>query len=202
MVSNMTVNPDPERGAKLEAAEIAEAAAGYVELLTDLDELVNTDTAFQVGGWIEQAKKLAVAQPGTDCTPALHFTRGEIADCAHFYEWNARVQITSWDPTPKGAAAPGRETIDYASKHWAGIAACIAQHARARIRAISVYHSRYGPCFSCCHWNVNETASHYCPRVDQGLLRGAGCTGGESRGGSCEGRPSPTRPIDSEQGQG
>ena len=60
----------------------------------------------------------------------------------------------------------------------------------------------YGPCFSCCHWNVNGTASHYCHRVDQGLLRGAGRTGGESRGGSCEGRPSPTRPIDSEQGQG
>ena len=144
-----------------QAAEIAEAAAGYVELLTDLDELVNTDTAFQVGGWIEQAKKLAVAQPGTDCTPALHFTRSEIADCAHFYEWNARVQITSWDPTPKGAAAPGRETIDYASKHWAGIAACsVYCPARAHVFVpfLSVYHSRYGPCFSCCHWNVNETA--------------------------------------------
>ena len=132
----MTVNPDPERGAKMDAAAITHAAAGYVELLTDLDELVNTDTAFQVGGWIAQAKKLAAAQPGTDCAPAAHFSRGEIADCAHFYEWNARVQITSWDPTPKGAAAPGRETVVYASKHCAGIASAFFSLSYAHLLSI------------------------------------------------------------------
>jgi len=46
----------------------------------------------QVGGWIEQAKALAKQQPGTDCV-AKGFP--EIKDCEHFYEWNARVQITT-----------------------------------------------------------------------------------------------------------
>ena len=45
----------------------------------------------------------------------------EIKSCVHFYEWNARVQITTWDPTPADAAAPGKETVDYASKHWSGL---------------------------------------------------------------------------------
>lgn len=30
-------------------------------------------------------------------------------------------QITTWDPTPAGAEKPGKETVDYASKHWSGL---------------------------------------------------------------------------------
>jgi hypothetical protein len=45
-----------------------------------------------VGGWIEQARQLAKSQPGSDCV-AKNF-HAEIADCAHFYEWNARVQVS------------------------------------------------------------------------------------------------------------
>lgn len=72
-----------------------------------------------MGGWIAQAKKLAQDQGGVDCN-AKNFER-EITTCEHFYEWNARVQITTWDPTPRGAAKPGKETVDYASKHWSGL---------------------------------------------------------------------------------
>lgn len=90
-----------------------------VDLLLDLDELVGTDSAFQVGGWIAQSKKLANEQGGADCM-AKNFAE-EIKSCEHFYEWNARVQITTWDPTPAGAAKPGKETVDYASKHWSGL---------------------------------------------------------------------------------
>lgn len=98
---------------------LATTSTAYVDLLLDLDELVATDSAFQVGGWIAQAKKLAKAQGGKDCE-AKGFTR-EIKNCEHFYEWNARVQITTWDPTPAGAEKPGKETVDYASKHWSGL---------------------------------------------------------------------------------
>jgi alpha-N-acetylglucosaminidase len=98
---------------------LTDTATSYVDLLLDMDELVATDSAFGVGGWIAQAKKLAKAQGGADCI-AEHFT-AEIQNCGHFYEWNARVQITTWDPTPKGAKAPGKETVDYASKHWSGL---------------------------------------------------------------------------------
>ena len=98
---------------------LSATTASYVDLLLDLDELVATDTAFSVGGWIEQAKKLAKEQGGDDCL-AKDFTK-QIKNCDHFYEWNARVQITTWDPTPLGAAKPGKETVDYASKHWSGL---------------------------------------------------------------------------------
>ena len=39
----------------------------------------------------------------------------------YFHIYARNVQITTWDPTPKGSAKPGRETVDYASKHWAGL---------------------------------------------------------------------------------
>ena len=29
--------------------------------------------------------------------------------------------LSAGDPTPKDAAKPGKETVDYASKHWAGL---------------------------------------------------------------------------------
>ena len=61
----------------------------------------------KVGGWIEQAKALAAQQPGTDCV-AKGFP--EITSCEHFYEWNAKVQITTWDPTTKDAKHPGSST--------------------------------------------------------------------------------------------
>lgn len=70
--------------APIDAAAVNTAAAAYVSLLEDLDTLVGTDSAFQVGGWLEQAKQLAAAQPGQDCI-AKGFP--EITDCTHFYEW-------------------------------------------------------------------------------------------------------------------
>ncbi len=55
-----------------------------------------------------------------------------IAPCSHspplpspsrqdFYEWNARVQLTTWIPTPPGAAKKPSGPDDYASKHWSGL---------------------------------------------------------------------------------
>ena len=41
--------------------------------------------------------------------------------CADFYEWNARSQLTTWNPTPPGAAKKPDGPDDYASKHWSGL---------------------------------------------------------------------------------
>ena len=40
--------------------------------------------------------------------------------CPDFFEWNARVQLTTWHPTPKGTARLSNST-DYAAKHWSGL---------------------------------------------------------------------------------
>ena len=43
------------------------------------------------------------------------------------------MQITTWDPTPKNALQPGKDTVDYANKHWAGL---VADYYAARVRAV------------------------------------------------------------------
>jgi alpha-N-acetylglucosaminidase len=104
--------------ASLDAEAIARTGAAYAEVLEDLDTLVATDAAFLLGPWIEMAKDFAKAYGAEDCTHTGYET---ITDCAKFYEWNARVQLTTWNPTPKGAAAVPDGPIDYASKHWSGL---------------------------------------------------------------------------------
>lgn len=44
-----------------------------------------------------------------------------VKSCPDFYEWNARVQLTTWNPTPANASAIPGGPIDYASKHWNGL---------------------------------------------------------------------------------
>ena len=54
-----------------------------------------------------------------DCAPGSTASWPTITSCAKFYEWNARTQLTTWNPTPKDGGIPGGP-IDYASKHWSG----------------------------------------------------------------------------------
>ena len=62
------------------------------------------------------ARRMGVPN-ATDCANPLF----EIESCADFYEWNARSQITSWNPTPKGARKIPKGPIDYAGKQWQGL---------------------------------------------------------------------------------
>jgi len=100
---------------KLDAAAVAASGAFYAELLRDIDALVATDSAFLLGPWLEMARALA-DDGGADCDNSYG-----IATCAGFYEWNARVQLTTWNPTPKGAVGYPGGPDDYAQKHWSGL---------------------------------------------------------------------------------
>ena len=117
-------------GAPPDASRVVATSGAYVGLLTDLDDLVATDSAFLLGGWTQAAR--ALAGNTTDCSadgfPEIAWT------CAHFYEFNARVQITTWDPTRRGAAKPGVETVDYAPKHWSGL---IKDYYAARVGVVA-----------------------------------------------------------------
>ena len=57
----------------------------------------------------------AATANATDCDNAFG-----IGTCAGFYEWNARVQLTTWNPTTKDAKAPPGGPLDYASKQNSG----------------------------------------------------------------------------------
>ena len=88
----------------------------YIQLLNNLDVLLGSQSAFLVGPWIESAREWGGV--GNDC----HATAAPVVtNCPHFYEWNARVQITTWNPTtPNASSVPGGP-IDYAAKHWNGL---------------------------------------------------------------------------------
>jgi alpha-N-acetylglucosaminidase len=102
----------------IDAGNVKRTGAAYAQVLEDLDTLVATDEAFLLGPWIEMAKKFADVYAVEDCTDTGYDT---ITSCSKFYEWNARVQLTTWNPTPKDAAAVPSGPIDYAAKHWSGL---------------------------------------------------------------------------------
>ncbi len=89
----------------LAAATLARTGSAYLALLHDLDALLGTDPAFMLGPWLAMARALAMAAPGArDCGS----NAWGVAACPDFYEWNARVQLTTWNPTAANASAiPG-----------------------------------------------------------------------------------------------
>lgn len=99
----------------LDLDEIGRSGLFYIDILNDTDILVATDYAFLLGPWIESARRLGKSRH--DC----YSTILEGSNCEHFYEWNARSQITTWNPTAKNDAAIPGGPIDYASKHWSGL---------------------------------------------------------------------------------
>jgi alpha-N-acetylglucosaminidase len=107
---------------KMDAKLIASTGAAYVDVLNDADALTGTDTALMLGPWLAMAKEFA-ADGATDCVADTHAEYPTITTCKAFYEWNARVQLTTWNPTPKDSGAVPGGPIDYASKHWSGLIA-------------------------------------------------------------------------------
>lgn len=101
-----------EKGKLVHKAVIAAYEAGdkklfkiasdrFLELILLQDQLLGTRSEFCVGHWINSARALGITEP----EKAL-------------YEWNARVQITTWGN--RQAADNGR-LRDYAHKEWNGI---------------------------------------------------------------------------------
>ena len=120
----MALNFSDARSRKeMRRMELVRSGVHYVDLLEDLDLLLEQSRAFQLDPWLESARRLAEldAAGGVqhDCiSPMLSNTS---ACCRHFYEWNARCQVTTWNPTPFGATKVPGGPIDYAAKHWSGL---------------------------------------------------------------------------------
>lgn len=77
------------------------AADRFLHLIDRQDELLATRAEFKVGRWIGQARE-----------------RGTTPEEKNLYEWNARVQITTWG---NRTAADEGGLRDYAHKEWSGI---------------------------------------------------------------------------------
>lgn len=73
----------------------------FLDLILLQDELLSTRTEFKVGNWIAQARNKG-------------FTKEE----KDLYEWNARVQITTWG---NRAASEQGGLRDYAHREWSGV---------------------------------------------------------------------------------
>jgi alpha-N-acetylglucosaminidase len=112
--------------AKINATAVVATGNYYHQILVDVDTLVNTDTAFQLGPWLEMARARGSNTDDTDCIPDGSYPH---MSCPDFYEWNARVQLTTWHPTPKGSTRI--QLSDYAAKQWSGL---IKDYYAARVR--------------------------------------------------------------------
>lgn len=73
----------------------------FLDLLLMQDSLLGTRSEFRVGRWIQQARK-----------------QGNTPEEKDLYEWNARVQITTWG---NRTCADDGGLRDYAHKEWNGI---------------------------------------------------------------------------------
>ena len=65
--------------------------------------------------WLESAR-----QWGKSCDDCPSVVLND-TDCEHFFEWNARTQITTWNPTSKQSGSIPDGPSDYVSKHWSGL---------------------------------------------------------------------------------
>ena len=79
----------------------AKDAHRFLEMILLQDKLLGTRTEFRLGHWTEAARKLGTTQQEKD-----------------LYEWNARVQITTWG---NWICADKGGLHDYAHKEWQGI---------------------------------------------------------------------------------
>ena len=84
-----------------ETALFREASSRFLELILLQDQLLSTRPEFKVGRWIGRARRLGTTAAESDQ-----------------YEWNARVQITTWG---NRTAADRGGLRDYAHKEWSGL---------------------------------------------------------------------------------
>lgn len=77
------------------------ASQRFLDLILLQDRLLATRSEFKVGTWIQQARNLGTTPEEKD-----------------LYEWNARVQITTWG---NRTAADNGGLRDYAHKEWNGL---------------------------------------------------------------------------------
>lgn len=79
----------------------ASASRRFLDLILLQDQLLATRPEFKVGRWIERARQLGTTPEEKD-----------------LYEWNARVQVTTWG---NRTAADEGGLRDYAHKEWNGL---------------------------------------------------------------------------------
>lgn len=77
------------------------ASQKFLDLILLQDELLGTRSEFRLGKWINDARAL-----------------GQTSDEKALYEWNARVQVTTWG---NRNAADNGGLRDYAHKEWNGL---------------------------------------------------------------------------------
>ena len=116
---------DARSAALMNRDELTEQGGLYIQLLQDFDRLLGTNSAFMLQPWLESARRLAEEdQTGTieyDCFSPILSNQTSPGSCASFYEFNARSQITTWNPTVYNANHIPRGPVDYAAKHWSGL---------------------------------------------------------------------------------
>ena len=158
MLLNFSAAFSKPKLAPADGAAIDRSATLFIELLADLDKLLATDPAFQLGPWLERARRLGGNY--TDCFADNIPSMARSGSCANFMEWNAKAQVTTWYPvlgTPdQPQVQQGGRDHDYARKQWAGLVADVYIPRAELYRAQALRDAAAGLSFN----NTNATASY------------------------------------------
>jgi alpha-N-acetylglucosaminidase len=140
LTTPVALNFSSARDGLMDRAELIRTGGMYIELLVDLARLLGTNEAFHLKPWLQSARRLSEAG-GTaihyDCFSSILSNASDQydGDCRRFYEWNAKCQITTWNPTSSAAGRVPEGPIDYASKHWSAL---ISEYYAERARILLV----------------------------------------------------------------
>jgi len=119
MASNFT---DARSKESMNSENLHSTGESYIALLLDIDKLVGTNVAFRLDPWLESARRLAREDAsGSEQKDCVSPILGDEGCCSCFYEFNARSQLTTWNPTPYNADKVPGGPIDYAAKQWSGL---------------------------------------------------------------------------------
>ena len=105
--------------------ELSDTGRSYIELLLNLDSILGYNVAFLLDPWLESARRLSqedtMGDEHNDCVSPILVNQSDEGCCSCFYEFNARSQLTTWNPTPYNANRVPGGPVDYAAKHWSGL---------------------------------------------------------------------------------
>eukprot|EP01065_Artemidia_motanka_P009102 TRINITY_DN14643_c0_g1_i5.p1 TRINITY_DN14643_c0_g1~~TRINITY_DN14643_c0_g1_i5.p1 ORF type:complete len:660 (+),score=149.68 TRINITY_DN14643_c0_g1_i5:254-2233(+) len=105
-----------DRVANASKEQLSAAVEDLLNVSADVDRMMSTTEGFLLGLWLKGARELG----------------GRNVTMADFYEWNARSQITTWQPIPDASGTGGIPGIaDYARKEWSGV---VKEYYSGRVR--------------------------------------------------------------------
>ena len=116
--------------ASLPKDDLIRSTRALLAVSADIDLLLQTSAGYLLGSWLKGARSLAGGKAGGEGEGEMgemdkekeREKERERESLADFYEWNARSQISTWQPVADPSGKKGVPGLaDYARKEWSGM---------------------------------------------------------------------------------